>query len=43
MFQLLVRVLNELISDIHIFGTLEHLRVHYVGYDRLVLAREIFV
>ena len=41
--QLLAGVHLELLRDVHVLGALEHLRVHDVGDDRLVLAGEIFV
>jgi len=33
----------ELIGDAHVLGTLEHLRINYVGDDGLIFAREVFV
>ena len=41
--QLLAGVLLELLRDGHVLGALEHLRVHDVGDDRLVFARQILV
>ena len=41
--ELFAGVFLELLRDRHVFGALQHLRIHDVGDDRLVLPREIFV
>src|ERR1700677_3930157 len=37
------RVLFQFCGDIHEFGALQHLRIHHVGNDGLILAGQVFV
>jgi hypothetical protein len=41
--QLLLGVLRQLLGDGHVLRALDHLRVHDVGDDRLILPRQILV
>ena len=43
MLELLLGMLFQLRGDVHVLRTLEYLRVHDVGDDRLILARQIFI
>jgi len=43
MIELLLGVDLKLRGDVHVLRAAEHLRIDYVGYDRLVLTGQIFV